>query len=84
MFNGMFLVIRRIVGFKRHAVVAHAFGSVFAEYGVSGAGDFSILRSPVFIYRVFFDSLPGFGGGDGDGGRGRLDSRRSFGGRSTG
>ena len=50
-------VIGSVIWLKRHAIVTHAFRPVLAELVVFVPRNFSILCTPVFVYRIFLDRI---------------------------
>lgn len=54
MLDVMFLVVRQVVWLKRHAVVAHAVGAVFAKRGVASTRYFPIFGAPELINGFLF------------------------------
>lgn len=57
-FNVIFGVVRGIVGFEGHAMVAHGVGTVLAELSITTPRYLTILRAPVTVDCIFFDILP--------------------------
>lgn len=45
----MLSVVRRVVWFKRHAVVAHGVCAMLAKAGVAATRDLAVLGSPILI-----------------------------------
>lgn len=60
MLNCMFFMICGVVGFQRHAIIAHPIRAVFAECGVSGPGNHAGVCSPMCVDRIFGDRKPRF------------------------
>lgn len=58
MFDVMFGVIRGIVGFEGHAMVAHGVGAVLAELSITTPRNLTILGAPVTVDCILFDILP--------------------------
>jgi hypothetical protein len=58
MLDLMFLVVKSIVGFKRHAVIAHSLYGVSAEFRIPTARNFAVSGSPINVNGIFLDSLP--------------------------
>lgn len=50
-------VIGRVVWFKRHAVITHSVGAMFAKPGMI-TRDLSVFGAPVFVDGILLDNFP--------------------------